>query len=184
MEQYIIGAIYEEMQENYHSITSKKNLKIPKEHKYFNSGVLLIDCDKWRKENILDKIQKAYKDYKDRIFFPDQDLLNIVFSPNKYKQLAKNYNYFSQNPLSNEEKIIYHYDGCIKPWEISQDLNSNIINYINVWWEYAQKTPCINLIKEKCIYKNQLSFRIARAKKAHEMLNRAKVASKSGEQHE
>lgn len=90
---------------------------------YFNSGIILIDLQKARKENstkqfedfmtniILpelnnkDKINKKYK-------YPDQDLINLVWK-GKIKKLPYKWN--MQGHLINDEGII-HYISKTKPW--------------------------------------------------------------------
>lgn len=46
--------------------------------RYFNSGVVLIDLDRWRARNAEDALLQTLLHQKD-LFFPDQDALNIVF---------------------------------------------------------------------------------------------------------
>ena len=98
---------------------------IHKFDEYYNSGVILIDIDKWRKNNIsqklLDYIQqnKKYFSYSGTVdgfvfLYPDQDLLNIVLE-NKIKKLPDKWNV--QNPRQFEGNGIMHYAGPNKPWE-------------------------------------------------------------------
>ena len=109
------------------------------------------------------------------MIFPDQDLLNIAFSTNKYLQLDKKYNCGFQNPYTENSDIIYHYYGTMKPWHFSPDLKTNILNYTDIWWKYAEKTGYIENIKTNCKYKDQISLRVARATKAYQMLNKLNV---------
>ena len=46
---------------------------------YFNSGVLLLDLDAWRRERHADAILRRVRDGQ-RLLFPDQDALNLVFA--------------------------------------------------------------------------------------------------------
>lgn len=98
---------------------------------YCNSGVILIDLDAWRKNDIekkmteylksnLDKfIYKKTKDkYPDTFMYPDQDLINIVLR-NKIKILDDKWNaqHFSQNSyITKNFKGIIHFIGPGKPW--------------------------------------------------------------------
>jgi len=50
---------------------------------YFNSGVLMINIDKWIKNNNSDKILEIAKIYNEKLILPDQDALNIFFSKSK-----------------------------------------------------------------------------------------------------
>lgn len=46
--------------------------------KYFNSGVMLMNLDYWRKNNIKEQLVEFIEKNPDRCFYPDQDALNIV----------------------------------------------------------------------------------------------------------
>lgn len=48
--------------------------------RYFNSGVLLMDLDAWRRNACADAVVSLARDHPDRLVFPDQDALNIVLS--------------------------------------------------------------------------------------------------------
>lgn len=177
---YIIGAVYEECNEKYHSYCTKKSLGIDMKHKYFNSGVLLINCKKWRENNITQKLKDTYDKIKDRMPYHDQDLLNYYFSTNNYCMLDKRFNYIIQNYYvedSNTENpnIICHYDGPMKPWQFSSDLKTDVLCYKDIWWKYAKQTDCYNIIKDKCIYIDSVSLRIVIATKAHLMMTRHKL---------
>ena len=45
---------------------------------YFNSGVLLIDCVKWRNEGLVDTLLQTVEEYGDQVLYGDQCILNIV----------------------------------------------------------------------------------------------------------
>lgn len=86
---------------------------------YFNSGVILIDIEKWNKNNTFSN----FLSYADRFDFayPDQDILNILFQ-NDVKYLPEQYNW--RNWKYNEKDLlkdinnirIVHFTGEIKPW--------------------------------------------------------------------
>lgn len=183
IDDYILGAIYEEYQEKYHSCCTKRKLGIDLKHKYFNSGVLLINCKKWHEDNIAQKLEDIYHKYKSKLFFLDQDLLNILSANNNYYMLDKKYNYLIQNQENNKDEyyntenpnIICHYDGPIKPWHFLPDLKTEVIPYIDIWWKYAKETDCYNELIDKCIYKDFALIRVARAIKAHQKLRGHKV---------
>ena len=58
----------------------KDNLGLPKEHIYFNSGVLLLNIEELRKKTNLDEILKATQSIAEYFTYPDQDLLNFLYS--------------------------------------------------------------------------------------------------------
>lgn len=51
---------------------------LPGDEPYFNSGVLLIDVEKWNEENISDKCIDAIYNNNDKLVMDDQDALNGV----------------------------------------------------------------------------------------------------------
>ena len=156
---YIIGASYSNCDE-YHNydIQTKNILGIDMEHNYFCSGLLLIDCKKWRENNITKKLKDIYDEYKDRMIHNDQDLLNILFANNKYFNLDTKYNYIIQFQPTKNPNVIYHYDGPIKPWHFLPDLKTNIIKYIDIWWDYARKTPFYDELLKNCKYQTKESL--------------------------
>ena len=92
---------------------------------YFNAGVLLIDLDYWRKNNLFEKIDTLMKmnAYK----AADQDCLNIIFK-DKWKAVSTRFNYMSpqvfkdmmfyhrKGVIKGFNPVLIHYDGPHKPW--------------------------------------------------------------------
>ena len=118
-----IGAV-----ENLSGHTYKK-LGIP-QNQYFNSGMLLINLDLWRRDGIPEKVFKFKNENPDRISTNDQCALNGVLH-DKWKHLHLKWNHqtglyrpgeqtaaFSQSEI--DEAIlspgIIHYIGWDKPW--------------------------------------------------------------------
>lgn len=60
-------------------ILHRKYIGFEEKDEYFNSGVLLIDVDLWRKRNSTKRIQKLLDSGRNQYPFHDQDLINIVF---------------------------------------------------------------------------------------------------------
>lgn len=46
---------------------------------YFNSGVLLIDCAKWRNEGLVNTLLQTVEEYGDQVLYGDQCILNIIY---------------------------------------------------------------------------------------------------------
>lgn len=129
-------------------INSDKNSKKLncKDDNYINSGVLLINCKKWREENIFEKI-KNYVLCKS--IDCDQDAINKALDGNKLL-LSQKYNYMevwwqnNRNDYKNQEKTEYkkaqknpfviHFTG-IKPNNLKC---KNSYKYL--WWEYAKNS--------------------------------------------
>lgn len=137
------------------AVRAEKNTQNTICHKYFEnnkkdyiywSGLMLLNCKKFREENILDKlIENATKYYKDLKFF-DLDLINItcnkiypldmkycvmqsIYYNDDYKQRS-DYQYlkgvYSDEEIesSKENAVIVHYGGAPgKPWRLKVPYN-------------------------------------------------------------
>lgn len=97
---------------------------------YFNSGVMLIDVEKWRKDNTAESVRKFKIEHPEKIATNDQCALNGVLW-NSWKRLPLRWNHqsglyratqqlehFSAEEI--EEAIwnpaVIHYIGWSKPW--------------------------------------------------------------------
>ena len=144
---YALGAVWRKFTANNEKeINQKLNISI--NHKYFNAGVLLIDCKKWRDNNITQKLFLTEKENRDRISLADQDILNIFFC-NNYKNLTSKYNY--QTPYYILEKehsfILRHFSDSIKPWNLSENQDTPLMPDNSLFWKYAHKTLFYDKIK-------------------------------------
>ncbi len=124
----------------------KKALNLPQSHKYFNAGLLLIDCDYWRQHNISQVLMTKTAELHNKLNMPDQDVLNIVFAEN-YKILPKQYNlivdtsvkYFDFNHYLKtlDGCYVLHYTGGreVRPW-----MHAKVPCY-QTFWNIAKQTP-------------------------------------------
>ena len=87
--------------------------------KYFNSGVLLIDVNAWRKKNITKKAIDFITKYQKQITSSDQDVLNCLFIDD-WLEIDKIYNldlkHDKIDKLPPQDTVIFHYSDRIKPW--------------------------------------------------------------------
>lgn len=108
---------------------------------YFNSGVILIDLKKWRKDKITDKMTTFVKNHKNRFIgkedstsckylYPDQDLINTVLH-GKIKTLNSGWNCFPSN--TNKTGFIYHFIGSNKPWYYK---NKSELDCYKLYYDY------------------------------------------------
>ena len=110
----------------------------------FNSGVMLIDVDAWRREGITEKLLQLTNEFHESSY-GDQGILNRLFQ-NNWKKLPQKYNfmvgmdtvarnygidswYTESIKVENEAKII-HYTGN-KPWYLV-----NLNRFREEWWYY------------------------------------------------
>ena len=117
---------------------------------YINSGVLLINCAGWRKEEKIKENIEKYSNAKNRFKYPDQDILNIVCA-GRIKQLdskfmnggfkfsyTPNANLSLSNKMSqesNNDPVIIHYFGDEKPWKS----NTGSSKFNNKWRDLFSK---------------------------------------------
>lgn len=142
-------------------------------HKYFSSGNLIIDCNLWRKNNIIQKIREIEKRYRNVLKFADMEILNILFQ-DSYKELEPKYCYINQNyffPDIPKDIFIRHYNGAIKPWHIN--FENNVINDVGLFWHYAKITMFYHELVDNC--KNVDKNFILRQLKVYEMVNKAQA---------
>lgn len=121
---------------NYACAAVKDILPITEEHRfqlnlsydmdYFNSGVMMINLDYWRK-NACENALIEFSQRKRHVFFHDQDALNYVFK-GKWFQLSPQWNrlypavypnvffHSDEDKDAFEQPKIIHFWGTLKPW--------------------------------------------------------------------
>lgn len=118
--------------------------------KYFNSGFMLINMEKWLSENVTNRVLRYIHDNPEKLKFHDQDALNAILHDH-WLQLHPKWNAQSyimkrevQHPDPEGEKEyfqtrrdpkIIHYSGHIKPW--SPECTSSLKKYYE---EYEELT--------------------------------------------
>src|SRR5690606_25321038 len=85
LEENTIAAVLDLATDQNHSYSLLNN-----NNNYFNSGVLIIDMEKWKKLNILKKSLDILNSKK--LKYPDQDALNLIFD-GQWKRLSLRYNF-------------------------------------------------------------------------------------------
>lgn len=134
-----------------------RQLKMDPRSTYFNSGMMLVNLAKWKKDGIQRKVIDFIENNQDAILFPDQCGLNAVIDgrwrkvPLKYNQQSsifsegfeKKFNCFSHEELeeAKEHPVIIHYTSGSKPWHYK-----NTHPYKKLYWKYIKMTPYWNAI--------------------------------------
>ena len=135
-------------------------LNFTSQTKYFNSGVMIIDIEKFNETDLDYLIDLAQRNNK---FFHDQNVLNAAFEGN-YFELSPTWNFqwnikfhstdykyvlppeilaFYEDP--SVQANIVHFTSHEKPWK------NPYHTFANIWWEYARKTPFYEiLLKDLC----------------------------------
>ena len=125
--------------------------------KYFNSGVMLLNLDKWRKNSVRKKVLEFVRRKPNAIQFVDQCGLNAVIDGN-WLSVSPKYN--MQTAIlameSNDRKIHYdfdgiddavncpviiHYTGSSKPWHLLNDHP-----FKKIYWKYLSQTAYKRLL--------------------------------------
>lgn len=159
IENYLLGAVEDSALDK----TRHRELDIPDNEKYFNSGVLLLNICMWNKFDISEKVIEFIKNNPEKLKYPDQDAINKILCGRWYS-LHHKYNYmisdldkfpFDTNNPKKDVSII-HYT-TQKPWDYYSD---NLLN--NKYFYYLKKTPWKN---NKYVNKNLKTIIIKKAKR-------------------
>ena len=102
---------------NPHGIPYVKEASDLPEVPYFNSGIMVLDLDAWRRAGIDSQIQSFLNEFGNRLNAADQDVLNGVFL-NRWQPLP---GYWNDQEAANRKanpagEMIRHFSGPQKPW--------------------------------------------------------------------
>ena len=109
---------------------------------YFNAGLLLINCKKFREKRVLDQFMRMLGVYNFTVT-QDEDYLNVIcrdhvlFLPQSW-----NMEVFGKIPDSPEGTNVIHYIMVSKPWHYHD------CRWGDVFWHYAEKTEVYADIRE------------------------------------
>lgn len=103
---------------------------------YFNAGVLLINCEQFRRKRILDQFAKALETYNFRVT-QDEDYLNMLCRGHVLlldqfwnTELTEGLEY----DYDERDAYVLHYIMANKPWHYHQ------CRLADVFWQYADET--------------------------------------------
>lgn len=103
-------------------------------NKYFNAGVLLMNCKKLREIDFEGKFIDLLSKVKFQVA-QDQDYLNCICRGKvKYINLLWNKQPFANKSIKEKDIKLYHFNLDLKPWK------KDGILFENVFWEYAKKS--------------------------------------------
>ncbi|MBS7261628.1 MAG: 1-acyl-sn-glycerol-3-phosphate acyltransferase, partial [Treponema sp.] len=109
---------------------------------YFNAGVLLINCERFRTKRVLDQFIKLLHEYTFTVT-QDEDYLNVICY-NKVLWLPQGWDMevYGELPCKPEEFKIIHYIMWSKPWHFD---DCRLKEY---FWKYAEQTVVYDEILE------------------------------------
>jgi lipopolysaccharide biosynthesis glycosyltransferase len=111
-------------------------LGLPPNAPYFNSGVMLIDLDKWRATDAETVVLRYIATNPERLMIVDQDALNGAFHDD-WAPLQERFNYqITPGYRLGARPSIVHYAGPKKPWS---DMTGRYP--ASIYWRHRQKTP-------------------------------------------
>ena len=141
--------------------------------RYFNSGMLLLNLEVMRKNNIVEKFIKFISETSQHYFLGDQDAFNVFFFYD-VKVLGNENNYIAENQTilekTNLDVTIMHYCGFSdpKPWKLNDSNTVYIIPSIRLYREYQReinklmvKGPKILIVVEEAANFNDTNRAIA-----------------------
>jgi lipopolysaccharide biosynthesis glycosyltransferase len=152
IDNYALAAVEDHQTTNEH----RMQLSLPYDAKYFNSGVMFINLDYWRKNNSENQLLEFAK-RKRRVYFHDQDALNKVFNsqwfllPHKWNKFhicqTDNLSFHDWRDKYEYSKhpMIIHFAATEKPW-----INFPIIPYKRLYCKYLKLTPWKDAKPSKC----------------------------------
>lgn len=113
---------------------------------YINTGVLLLNLQEIRKQEISKKLFETANNRLDELSFQDQDIINLTFRK-QILPISNIFNYASMDALeeTTEKPIIIHYTGRIKPWNAIEKCRNK---FTNLYFIYLNKTPYKKYYKE------------------------------------
>jgi lipopolysaccharide biosynthesis glycosyltransferase len=151
LNKYIIAAV-EHPWSNKEKERLYSYLNIPLHKKYFNSGVLLINTQKWRKNKITEEVLKYIKEKKQLRSWDQDALIGVLY--NNWKRLKLHFNqqivyytddkkYLPQKELEQaiKDPTIIHYTGKYKP--DSYICDHKYKKEYSKYYEMAYNKPCI-----------------------------------------
>lgn len=95
----------------------KRRLGLSVSDYYVNTGVLLINVQKWREEKIQSKLIECYNENFDKLLWADQDVMNILFR-GRWLLLDSKYNSLRQFQY---DPYVIHFNTSSKPWHFGDD---------------------------------------------------------------
>lgn len=123
---------------NYHD-EARQTLGFPANLKYFNAGVLLINLEYWRANNVMQRAISFVRNNPEKAKYPDQDALNTILIDQWVEVPARwNWQQWAPKPSrrSGIDPTVVHYVSSDKPWHWS-----NRHPFKNEYCLYRRKTP-------------------------------------------
>lgn len=113
-----------------------------KRARYFNAGVMLMNCSQFRENHLLDEFLEMLHIYL-FVVAQDQDYLNLICRNQVlYMEPKWNAQVFGELACPEEEVGLFHFNMAAKPWHYE---DCRLAEY---FWKYAKMTADYDAIKE------------------------------------
>ena len=113
-----------------------------KRTRYFNAGVMLMNCSQFRENHLLDEFLEMLHIYL-FVVAQDQDYLNLICKNQVlYMEPKWNAQVFGELACPEEEVGLFHFNMAAKPWHYE---DCRLAEY---FWKYAKMTVDYDAIKE------------------------------------
>jgi len=132
---YYVGAVQEEVMQTFEVFGNyvEKADGINRKN-YFNAGILLINCRRWRNKLIAERFVDLLNRYKFRVV-QDEDYLNVLCKDNiKWLPLGWNKTSYKNEAFDDKDLKIIHWKINWRPWKYKDVL------YEEYFWKYAKMT--------------------------------------------
>ena len=140
---YAVGACHEQamVQENVYGTYVEKCIGIDR-NSFFNAGVLLINCEYFRENKVLEQFMELLGFYNFRVT-QDEDYLNVICR-DKVLFLHQKWNteVFGDIFVPLEEACVIHYIMVAKPWHFRD------CHWGDIFWKYAEQTEVYDSLRE------------------------------------
>lgn len=111
-------------------------------HVYFNMGTVVVDCKKWRDDNILKRLSATPIKFDSTAFcWWDEILLNMILQPNNYKIIDPKFNmmvshqaFYKYGKPSGHAELIEDYAGLSRDYQIEEIVISHYaMSHVKPW---------------------------------------------------
>lgn len=141
---YFVGACKEQVmiQTDVYGTYVEKVMGISR-HQYFNAGLMLMNCEAFRKHRVLKQFIELLSVYT-FVVTQDEDYLNVICQDKVlWLDASWNVEVYGTLPVKESEINIIHYIMVAKPWHYA---DCRLKEY---FWQYAKKTSILPFIKDE-----------------------------------
>lgn len=111
-------------------------------NRYFNAGVLLLNCEQFRRQKVLEQFARLLHVYN-FVVTQDEDYLNVICKDHvKFLPQGWNTEIFGEIPIPESEFRVLHYIMVSKPWHFRD------CRYSDIFWRYVEKTEVAQEIRD------------------------------------